>query len=580
MNTHPPPTQVVFTNKARCRDCYRCVRFCPVKAIRMHSGQASIDAERCVACGTCVRECPQQAKAFRNDLDRAKRLFAEPGRVACSLAPSFAAAYPGWQRSRLPSALRRLGFDYVGETAIGAYQVAQATAHCVAAAPRDDHVCTACPAVVRYVETYRPQLLGVLVPVVSPMVAHGRHIRRTQGRDFRVVFIGPCVAKKAEAERDDAADAVDVVLTFAELAEWFQEAHIDLSTCEESDFDEAPAGDARLFALEGGAVRTSGIAADQLDRSVLAISGFESVEQVLEELQAGPKGRIVEPLFCPRGCVNGPAMHDQRNAFGRREDVLDYAAAHPGRRPSDAALPLEAALDLTAAFVARKPRTERPISEQRIQAALERVGKTGPQDFLNCGACGYAGCREKAIAVVQGLAEPEMCMPYTRRLAEQRVDRIIETSPNGIVMLDNQLRILSMNPAFRRFFMCSDAVCGQGISCLMDPEPFERLAAGKDKQIELTVDHKSYHVVCHQILYRLPEEDQYVGIFVNVTKSRANERELDRIRGQTVLQAQELLEQQIRMAETIATCLGENTARGEALLRRLVQMTEEETGNE
>lgn len=580
MNTNPTTTQVVFTNKARCRDCYRCVRHCPVKAIRMHDGQASVEPDRCVACGTCVRECPQQAKAFRNDLDRAKHLFDEPGRVACSLAPSFVAAFPGWQQSRIPSALRRLGFDYVGETAIGAYQVAQATARCVAARPGDDHVCTACPAVVSFVETYRPQLLGTLVPIVSPMVAHGRHIRRTQGQDFRVVFIGPCVAKKAEAERNDAAGAIDVVLTFVELAQWLEEARIDLSTCEESGFDEAPAGDARLFALEGGAVRTSGMAADLLDRTVISVSGYEGLEQVLEELKSNPQGRIVEPLFCPRGCVNGPAIYDNRNMYGRRADVLNYAASHPGCQAGRDTLPRDPVRDLATSFGVRTPRSERPISEQRIKAALERVGKTGPEDFLNCGACGYCGCREKAIAVVQGLAEPEMCMPYTRRLAEQRVDRIIETSPNGILILDDRLRILSMNPAFQRFFMCSEATCGQSISCLMDPEPFERLAAGQEKQIELTVDHKNYHVVCHEILYRMPEEDQYVGIFVNVTRSRANERELDRIRAQTVMQAQELLEQQIRMAETIAGCLGENTARGEALLHRLVEMTENGTGKD
>jgi iron only hydrogenase large subunit-like protein/uncharacterized Fe-S cluster-containing protein len=580
MKTKNAATQVVFTNKARCRDCYRCVRHCPVKAIRMHDGQASVEPDRCVACGTCVRECPQQAKAFRNDLDRAKQLFDEPGRVACSLAPSFVAAFPGWQSSRLPSALRRLGFDYVGETAIGAYQVAQATAQCAAAQPEEDHVCTACPAVVSFVEIYRPQLLGKLVPIVSPMVAHGRHIRRTLGPDYRVVFIGPCIAKKAEAERDEAAGAVDVVLTFVELAQWLEEAHIDLSTCEESGFDESPAGDARLFALEGGAVRTSGMAADLLDRTVLSVSGYEGLDQVLDELKAGPLGRIVEPLFCSRGCVNGPAIYDGRNTYGRRADVLNYASSNPGRQADRDALPPEPVRDLAAGFAVRTPNSERPISEHRIKAALARVGKTGPEDFLNCGACGYAGCREKAVAVVQGLAEPEMCMPYTRRLAEQRVDRIIETSPNGIVILDDRLRILSMNPAFQRFFMCSDATCGQSISCLMDPEPFERLAAGQQKQIELTVDHKNYHVVCHEILYRMPEEDQYVGIFVNVTKSRANERELDRIRAQTVTQAQELLEQQIRMAETIAACLGENTARGEALLHRLVEMTENGAGKD
>jgi iron only hydrogenase large subunit-like protein/uncharacterized Fe-S cluster-containing protein len=575
MNSQLTANQVVFTNKARCRDCYRCVRYCPVKAIRMQDGQARIDPDRCVACGTCVRECPQQAKAFRDDLDRAKQLLAASDRVACSLAPSFAAAFPGWQRSRLPSALRRLGFFYVGETAIGAYQSAQATAECVSRDPTANHVCTACPAVVRYVETYRPELLPQLVPVVSPMIAHARHIRRQHDDDVRVVFIGPCVAKKAEAERPELAGAVDVVLTFRELVQWLVEAGIDLNACEESGFDEPAPADARLFALEGGAVKTAGIAADLLSVSVLAVSGFDNVAHVLDAVSAGPRGRLVEPLFCVHGCVDGPAMPDDRNAYQRRDDVLEFAALRPSNAKSSV-LSLGAPSDLVCRFTPHTLPSGRPVSEERIQAVLERTGKLGPQDYLDCGACGYAGCREKAIAVVRGLAEPEMCMPHMRRLAEQRVDRIIETSPNGIVILDDRLRILSMNPAFRRYFMCTDAVCGQNISCLMDPEPFERLVAEQKDQLEVTVDHKNYHVVCHEILYRMPEEDQYVGIFVNVTKSRASERELSRLRAQTVMQAQELLEQQMRMAETIATCLGENTARGEALLHQLVKMAGEQ----
>ena len=190
-------SQVVFTNKARCRDCYRCVRVCPVKAIRMHEGQAYVVDPRCIGCGTCVRECPQGAKSYRHDLDRAVRLIGSGVPTAASVAPSFAAAYPGWQRRRLASALRRLGFAYVGETAIGAYQVAHQTATIVASRPDRPHVCTACPAAVRYVERYRPELIDHLVPVASPMIAHARHIRARMPGEVRVVFIGPCVAKKA-----------------------------------------------------------------------------------------------------------------------------------------------------------------------------------------------------------------------------------------------------------------------------------------------------------------------------------------------------------------------------------------------
>lgn len=558
------PSHVVFTNKARCRDCYRCVRVCPVKAIRMHDGQASVDPERCVACGTCIRECPQQAKSFRNDLERAVRLIASGGRVACSLAPSFAAAWSPWQRRRLPSALRRLGFAYVGETAIGAYHAAEATARAVARNPDRHHVCTACPAVVQYVERYQTGLVDHLVPVVSPMIAHARHVRQTRGQDWSFVFIGPCLAKKAEAEREGFQGLVDCVLTFAELEQWFQREAINLAACEESDFDESPEGHARLFPLEAGCVRTAGWAADRLDGHVLAATGFDQVREALEGLTPDAPPTILEPLFCAQGCIGGPAMPGNVNAFTRRSEVLAYAAARPGAEPAPR-------LDrsLHARFRAR-PGAEAPVSEEQIRQVLAQTGKAAVADQLNCAACGYPSCREKAIAVIRGLAEPDMCMPYMRRMAEQRVDRIIETSPNGIVVLDDQLRILSMNPAFRRMFTCSDALCGHNISELMDPEPFDRLAAHERQLVEISAEHARYNLVCHQILYALPDERQYVGIFVNVTHSRASQLQLDQLRAKTVLQARELLEQQIKMAETIAVCLGENTARSEALLDKLM----------
>ena len=305
----------------------------------MQDGQAQIDPERCVACGTCVRECPQQAKAFRDDLDRAKQLLAagdtrglQPGSVVCGRVSGLAA-------SRVfPRPCGDWDSLYVGETADRGLPVGAGHGAVRRSRSAANHVCTACPAVVRYVETYRSELLPQLVPVVSPMVAHARHIRRQQGEDVRVVFIGPCVAKKAEAERPEVAGAVDVVLTFRELAQWLKEARIDLNACEESDFDEPAPGDARLFALEGGAVKTAGIAADLLSA---VGSGGQRIRQCgpgLGRRRRRATGRIVEPLFCAHGCVNGPAMPDERNAYQRRDDVLDFA----GDLPSAATRPVAA----------------------------------------------------------------------------------------------------------------------------------------------------------------------------------------------------------------------------------------------
>jgi PAS domain S-box-containing protein len=570
MSSNDAGKQVVFTNKARCRDCYRCVRVCPVKAIKMCDGQAYVIDSRCIGCGTCVRECPQGAKSYRNDAERAERLFAPGVQVAASVAPSFAAALPEFQRHRLASALRQLGFAYVGETAIGAYHTAAQTAAVVAAQPGRRHICTACPAVVRYVERYRPELISALTPVVSPMIAHAKHIRQRLGGEVRVVFIGPCIAKKAEAERPEHAGLVDCVLTFAELHAWFERKGIDLSACEESDFDEAPEGDARLFPIEGGSVRTSGWSTDLLAGDVVAASGFEEVCTVFDGLFVPDTPQIVEPLFCPHGCTNGPAMPDERNVLARRSDVLAYASLHPGKTP-------EAAYrgELAARFKPPAEAAELPITEEQVRHVLEITGKARDEDQLNCGACGYASCRDKAIAVIRGMAEPEMCIPHMKRLAEQRVDRIIETSPNGIVILDEHLRILHMNPAFRKFFLCSDAICGQPISYLIDPEPFVRLASGQEQLIEMIVEHERYNLTCHQILYPLREERQYVGIIVNITGSRANQEKLDQLRAQTVLQARELLEHQLQMAEKLARFLGESTAKGEDLVEKLLVLTEE-----
>jgi PAS domain S-box-containing protein len=561
---------VVFTNKAECRDCYRCLRVCPVKAIKMDKGQASVDPDRCIACGTCIKECPQKAKAFRHDLARAQRLLGENNKVALSLAPSFASLYEEWQQKRLPSAFRRLGFSYVGETSVGAYQVARQSF----ALKKDTSFCTACPSFVSMVEKYYPELVKYLLPVASPMIVHGRMIKQKLGENCKIIFVGPCVAKKAEAEKTDAEGIIDVVLTFDELEEWFEAEKIQLDMLEASSFDDEPGGSSRLFPLPGGLTHTAGFESEGLTGNIVSVSGSQEIKNLLENMKNHPEACLVEPLFCSQGCINGPGMPVESGLFTRRNSIVSYNSNNPGIKT-----PVQQ-VDSRINYFPDQIGEEVEITEAGIKEVLAATGKIKPSDELDCGACGYDSCRDKAIAVLKGLAEVEMCIPYMRRLAEQRTDRIIETSPNGIVLLDEHLNIISMNPAFRKMFFCSEAGLGRHISYLVDPQPFEKILAGSSKLIEETVEHKKYSLVAHQIIYELEIEKQIVGIFVNITSSRKSREQLDRLRADMINQARDMLEHQIKMSQEIAGYLGENTAKSETLIENLVKLASEESRND
>lgn len=560
---------IVFTLTARCRDCYRCVRACPVKAIRMHHGQAFVDEERCIACGTCIRECPQQAKTFRSDVEIVRQMLASGSKVVASVAPSFAAVFNAWQRERLASALRRLGFSYIGQTSHGAYQVARATYRCVKN-KQGACIATACPALINYVERYKPELIDYLVPIASPMAVHCRMLKQKFGANVKTVFIGPCIAKKSEAQRPQIGGAVDAVLTFTELKNWMESAGIELASCEESSFDEPPVEAANYFPLPGGLLKTAGINDDGLQIEVVQMSGPQQVQELLEAVPKNSRYLLLEPLFCSQGCINGPGMDVEENIFKRRQELLDYCRKHAKGKidllEDDVLLGVNFAQ--AGDFCAE-------ANEESIQAVLAQTGKSDPEQQLNCGACGYNSCRQKAIAVIQGMAEAEMCIPYMRRLAERKTDRIIETSPNGIVILNQELKIISMNPAFKKFFGCNDDAASKHISCVMDPVAFEKVASGIEECVVETAEFPPFNTACHQLVYALHQERQFVGIFVDVSHLRASEQRLRQIKSQTVQQAKELLEHQIGLAQNIARFLGESTAKGEELVDKLMMILNE-----
>ncbi|MPM02057.1 Electron transport complex subunit RsxB [bioreactor metagenome] len=556
---------VVYTSKALCRDCYRCVRVCPVNAIRMKDGQANVVAERCISCGTCITVCPQNAKTYRTEYGKVLQMLEDKERLAISLAPSFVSYYSEWERSRIPSALRMLGFSIAAETASAAWHTAMATAEHVRLNSDKPVICTACPAAVNYIRSTMLDLIPYLAPVASPMLMHARQIKAANP-GIRFVFAGPCTAKKDEERWKTAGQNIDAVITFEELDELFRLRNISLQSCEESTFDSTVNGLARLFPVEGGLLKTGEIVESQFDQEILSLSGAEEIAEVLEDLRKHPKPCVIEPLFCRNGCTNGPVMHRGSNSFETRRLVLEYAQQHPGSDATDEIIAKD-----TNAYFPPFSESKRPVfSEEKIREVLGKTGKLIPSDELNCTACGYKTCRDRAIAVLEDMAEPEMCMPYMRRLAEQKADTIIERDPNGFVLLNSNLEIIRMNQAFKAMFTCSDSLAGRKISYLIDPRQFELLISGKDDTSREFNHYPNYNLMCHTIAYKLPEEDQIVGLFIDVTESKSSKDKLIELRSETVQHAQELIDHQIAMAQELARFLGENTARGEVLMKNLI----------
>lgn len=568
--------KIVYTLSAKCKDCYRCIRVCPVKAISFSGSQANVDNEKCIVCGTCIRECPQGAKTFRNDVSNVEILLEENKKnnikTAVSLAPSFACAFEQGEIKKIPTALKKLGFDYAAETAVGAYDVAIATAR-QAEKKSKPEICTACPAAVNYITMYRQEYTDNLINVVSPMIAHAKKIKKKFGNETKVVFVGPCVAKKSEIIWDEVKGLVEYALTFTELKELFFNNNIDLSSLEDGVFDEEVPGKSRFFPLPGGLLKTASIENDGLDRQTFHINGFDDLRNAVDDIECS-QNMLIEPLFCSNGCINGPGIGNNKNIFEKRKDIINYAS----EVKSSGETPKVDAESLIINFSPDEKLTHEKYGEEQIRKVLEKTAKYTKEDELNCGACGYDSCRDKAVAVLDKMAEPEMCIPFMRKAAEVKADKIFETSPNGIIITDENFNILSMNDAFKKMFLTSDALVGKHISVLFDPSEFYAIADSKETTRTNVISYEAYGIKCREIIYYVQSDKQYIGIFVNITKTYQDKEKLDEIKKQTLLKAKELLEHQIETAQKMALFLGESTAKSEEILDQLLKISED--GNE
>lgn len=555
----------VYTVEAECQDCYKCVRTCPVKAIRVQDGHAEVMPELCLACGKCVAVCPSNAKKIRDDRGRLCRLLAAPAPVYASLAPSWVCEFPGVRPEQMVAALRRLGFAGAGETALGAQEVSAAVAHELRKGLPGLHLSSACPAAVSFVRKYLPEHLTTVTRLHSPLLAHSRLLREAFGGDISVVFIGPCIAKKNEA--DAHPDLLNLAMTFRDLHAWLEEAGLHPETLTGADADHfvpERAEEGAFYPVEGGMNATIRAYGGVDHAGFFCLAGIAEIRSGLEHLETAALTRpvFVECLACEGGCINGPCVK-HGSALIERHLRIEAATQWPGtaRTPR---------LDIAESYTA-EPVSSLDCAPEALREALARFGKSDKADELNCGGCGYNTCRHLAAALLAGNAEPTMCVSYMRKQAQKKANALLRCMPSGVVIADENLRIIECNERFARLIGEENAQLYQvrpGLKgCVLEKiVPFAdlfRKVLRTDK--ELRYDHLRVRDRLFNVTIFSLEPHQVVGaVILDVTR-----RELHR--DQIAQKANEVITRNLSTVQEIACRLGEHMAETEILLRSIAE---------
>ena len=549
-------TEYLKLKKSNCVNCYKCIRHCPVKSIKYSTGQAQIVSDECILCGQCFVVCPQNAKEIRNDVPSAMELI-KSGPVIASLAPSFVANYPGATVATMEKALKQLGFTGVEETAIGASIVKTEYERIIAEGKQEVIISTCCHSVNTLVEKYYPEVLPYLATVVSPMQAHCQKIKQ-EHPGAKTVFIGPCISKKAEA--DAYPGYADCVLTFEELSDWLKQEGI---TVEQGE-DHLEESRARLFPTTGGILRT--MKCDSPDYAYLVVDGIENVLAALDDIKQGRlKKCFIEMSICAGSCIGGPAMERER-----RRPVTDTIAVNRYAGRKDFVVDQPDGKDLIKDHRFIGLHRQMP-GEKEIEEILHKTGKFTKEQELNCGACGYSTCREKAIAVYQGKADLNMCLPFLTQKAQSFSDTIINNTPNGIIVLNEDLEVQQINSAACHIMNIRHAsdVLGDQVIRILDPKVFlDVMSSGRsirDEKIYLA-EYKRY--VEQSVIY---DRSYHIVMCImrDVTEEERERKKKEEISQSTIEVTDRVIEKQMRVVQEIASLLGETTAETKIALTNL-----------
>ena len=558
----------VYTLKNECHDCYKCIRECHVKAIKIQDNSASVIDERCIACGHCVTVCPSGAKRVRNDIENVKRLFLQNKKVYVSLAPSWLGVY-NISKEKMISALKKLGFEGVSETALGAQEVSIECAKVLNETKENTlFISSACPVIVDYIKLYKPSFAKNIVPIVSPALTHAGLLKKTYGEDIAVVFIGPCIAKKKES--DSHQNLIDVALTFEELNYWLKEEDIsfnEIEVVQDSKFVPEYAYEGSLYPIEGGMIETiKRVGINEEEVSLISLSSVKNFDKALSGIDETKLTRkiFVEALGCEGGCVNGPCLSTDKGIIAVSSGVLTSTKYRKK-------VPTEPEMVIKEQYIPNPVKKHKYTMEQ-IENALSKISKHSQEDELNCSGCGYSTCRDFVNALIAGDAEPAMCVSYMRKIAVRKAAAMVRCMPAAVVMVDKNLNIIESNDAFMRMF-CGDmydvfasreeGLAGAAIDRIV---PFgDILKSALKSNEDIHKEHYAINGKLYDISAFAIEIDELAGaVITDVTKSEMDREKIAR-------RAREVISKNIATVQEIACLLGEHMVETEVLLNSIAK---------
>lgn len=560
---------IIGLKAANCKNCYKCVKVCPVKSIKVENAQAQIIERRCILCGTCLEQCPQNAKTLNSDIAVVKELIQKGEKVILSIAPSYIGSFAFDDAKKFAGAMKMLGFYGVAETSMGAAYVTAEYHKLLQQNEMKNIITTCCPSANRLIELYYPSLISQMAPVVSPMIAHARLLKQTYGSGTHIVFAGPCIAKIDEAADLRHNSEVSAVLTFDDLANWLEQAGVPIMDAPEASFLNSSSRILRMYPVSQGIIASLRAMGDTGDWKMLSVSGSAECIDLCRALERDELQHcFIEINMCTDGCINGPiSLKDSAARFSSSVKIREYAKQDEGDYPG-----LPEVIPLKMRFLDRSIREEIP-DEATIRSILLKIGKESREDELNCGSCGYPTCRDKAIAVYQNRAELTMCMPYMKERAESLSNCVLTETPNITLIVDKDLNIIEFNTAAEKAFKITRHEALQKcIYEIMDSSDFQYVFDEKQSIPDKKVHFKEYGITTMQTIVYIAKENIAMGIFKDITREEAELENKYRLRNDTMEMAQKVIDKQMVAAQQIASLLGETTAETKVTLTKLKNM--------